>query len=211
MREGVVVLLLWSAAASAAQTPDLPELTRRMLAESLAPALEAAAATDARAGFALRMLPGKVVASSLLSGYADHLLDQGHEVWELTAAEKAPAGAFLLEITPIDVGVTTGERKRSFLGMGGVTLERTAQLTVEFRLSDPASGQLLYDQERSVRRVDWVAESENEPLAAGDPLFVANRQAPRADTVMSKASWLERGIAVGLLGSIIFLYFAGSS
>lgn len=182
-----------------------------MLAESLAPLLQVATETDARAGFALRLLPGRVVASSLLAGYASHLLEQGHEVWELTSSGNAPAGSFLLEITPQDVGITMGQRKRSFLGLGGVSTKRTAQLTVQLRLTDPATGQLLYDEERSVRRVDWVKEAQNQPLESDDPLYVANRQAVTTDVALSQSSWLERGIAVGLLGSIILLYFAGSS
>lgn len=211
MRGGVVVVLLCCAGAAASQAPGISELSRHMLADSLAPLLEVATATDARAGFALRMLPGQVVASSLLSGYASHLLDQGHEVWELAANGNAPSGSFLLEITPLDVGVTMGQRKRSFLGLGGVSTKRTAQLSVQLRLTDPATGRLLYDEERSVRRVDWVKQAEHEPLESDDPLYVANRQAVSTGVALSQSSWFERGIAVGLLGSIVLLYFAGSS
>jgi hypothetical protein len=212
MRSLVVATLLLAATVTRAESaPSLAELTHRLLAETLAPVLEVAQEHRADPSFALRTKAGGVTASGLLGGYADYLLERGSEVFELGARDEPSGGALLLEITPLSVGVEFGPTRSGFLGFGRARSERTASLHVRLRLSDPESGQLLYDQERSARRVDFVPEDERDLPVSGDPLHVASSTASSAAVSVPRAGWLERGVAVGLLGGIILIYFAGSS
>lgn len=210
---GLVVgwLLLLSRSALGADAPGLDTLTRHLLAETLAPVLEVAEAEYPDAAFSLRAQPGKVTASGLLSGYADVLLERGREVYELAGRGEVPAGALLLEVTPLDVAVVHGSGRRGFLGLGAAKSERTARLHVRLRLTEPSSGRLLFDEERSVRRVDWVDAATMESPVGGDPLYVAGTSTTVSTANVARASWTERAVAVGVLGGIILIYFAGSS
>ena len=206
---GWLLLLAWPALG--ADAPGLDTLTRHLLAETLAPVLEVAEAEYPDAAFALRAQNGQVTASGLLSGYADVLLERGSEVYELSGRNEVPDGALLLEVTPLDVAVVYGPVKRGFLRLGAAKSERTARLDVQLRLSDPLSGRLLFDAKRSVRRVDWVEAASMESPVAGDPLYVTGTTSTASTASIARASWTERAVAVGVLGGIILIYFAGSS
>lgn len=213
MRRTVVGLLAGLLCASAwAEAPSVDLLSRHLIAESLAPVLELVESEYPGLAISVRADLSELTANGIGPAYAELLLDRGYEVYEIRGQQRAAEASLLLEIRPRAVSIDYGRVEKAFLGLGAGKQERNATLDVGIRLSHADSGRLLYEEQRSLERLDWIPAGSDAPIQSGDPFFTpAKTGNQQSQQFTPQVSWLERGLAVGLLSGIIVVYFSASS
>ena len=206
-----LLLVLASVVGSSAAQPSEDELGRRFLAHLLTPAFEAAEELGWTGGWAIR-LPRAGSAGAQLGGpIAEFLHRRGLTTFVLTGREEPDEEVLLLEVTVEELSLEYGDPKRAFLGLGAARVDRKAVMVVDLSLTDYQSGRLLYEGRRERRYADSIP-AELQPSRAADGFFAGASAGNEASNLRPKGpSWIERGVAAGLLGGVVILYFSGAS